>query len=85
MGFLFGAGPGVHFSEDIYDSGNEFSNFWGRQFLRSSRILSFLFSILSAFCSIENREVYREVAGLMSDMDGSELVGFVYECMKIFK
>ena len=32
-----------------------------------------------------NREVYREVAGLMSDMDGSELVGFVYECMKIFK
>ena len=32
-----------------------------------------------------NREIYRDVAGLMDEMDDSELVSFVYKCMQVFK
>ena len=39
---------------------------------------------IRARCNV-NREVYRDVAGLMSEMDDSELVGFVYKCMQVFK
>ena len=39
---------------------------------------------IRARCNV-NREVYRDLAGLMKEMENGELVGFVYKCMQIFK